>query len=315
MEYGDRLTTTAAGSGELYFCVDGGGTRSRGRLLDAEGIALAEATSGPCNPSTDLERAVASIVDLWSRCSAAVGRRTEQLDDVVFAIGSAGTYIDAGKDFLAACPPFPRSCLMSDGYAALIGAGSGAPCSLLIAGTGVAGHRLYANGLSIQRDAWGWIAGDRGSGSWIGQKALRHFFAALDGVAPQDGLSRAVLAAIGGVEKLRSGWMRGLGPDRLAALAPLVLEQANAGDPSAERIRQRAVEHLAALIGVIGSGDAPLYAAGGLVSPLRALLSEQAGRPILEPNGDALTGCWLVASGRAPQERALLFGETVEPDA
>ena len=74
-------------------------------------------------------------------------------------------HIDGGKDFLAACPPFARSCSMSDGYAALIGAGSGAPCSLLIMGTGIAGHRLFANGWSIQRDAWGWIAGDRGSGS------------------------------------------------------------------------------------------------------------------------------------------------------
>jgi glucosamine kinase len=201
---------------------------------------------------------------------------------------------------------------MSDGYAALIGAGSGAPCSLIIIGTGVAGHRLYANGLSIQRDAWGWIAGDRGSGSWIGQKALRHCLAALDGVVPQDGLSRAVLSAIGGVEKLRGGWMRDLGPERLAALAPLVLEQANAGDEAARRIRNRAIEHLAATIGVIAGPDAPLYAAGGLVAPLRAMLAQKAGLPILEPKGDALTGCWLVAMGKAPEERALLFGETVE---
>src|SRR5271155_702481 len=312
MEYGDPLTTPGAGNGQFYFCVDGGGTRSRGRLLDAQGRALAEAAAGPCNPSTDLQRAVASIVDLWSQCGSAIGRRNDQFGGVVFAIGSAGTYIDGGKDFLAACPPFARSCSMTDGYAALIGAGAGAPCSLLIMGTGIAGHRLYANGWSIQRDAWGWIAGDRGSGSWIGQKALRHLFAALDGVVPQDGLSRAVLGAIGGVDKLREGWMRGPGPERLAALAPLVLDQANAGDQTARRIRERAVEHLAALIGVIASSDTPLYAAGGLVAPLRALLSEKAGRPILEPNGDALTGCWLVATGKAPEERALLFGETVE---
>ena len=146
-----------------------------------------------------------------------------------FALGSAGIYLGAGKTFVAACPPFSRHCVMSDGYAALIGAGSGAPCSLIIIGTGVAGHRLYANGLSIQRDAWGWIAGDRGSGSWIGQKALRHCLAALDGVAPQDGLSRAVLSAIGGVETLRGGWMRDLGPERLGALAPLVLERGERG--------------------------------------------------------------------------------------
>jgi glucosamine kinase len=301
-----------AENSELFFCMDGGASRSRGRFLDIEGKTLAEATEGPCNPSINLDTAVASVVGLWSQCCSAIGRPHNHLEGVAFAVGAAGAYIDAGKDFLAACPSFGRYCLMSDGYAALIGAGSGTPCSLLIVGTGVAGHRLYNNGWSIQRDAWGWIAGDRGGGNWIGRKALRHCFAAIDGVVPQDGLSREILRAIGGVEKLRVGWMRDLGPARLAALAPLVLEQAAAGDRTARRIRDRAVEHLAALISVIASPDAPLFVAGGLASPLRSLLSKKTGRPVLEPNGDALTGCWLVATGRAPKERALLFGKTVE---
>jgi glucosamine kinase len=201
---------------------------------------------------------------------------------------------------------------MSDGYAALIGAGSGEPCSLLLVGTGVAGHRLYPNGLSIQRDAWGWIAGDRGSGSWMGQRALRHFFAAIDGVIPMDDLARAVEHAIGGSEVIRAGWMRDLGPSKLGSFAPIVLAHADKGDAVAMQIRDRALEHLCALIGVISDDSAPLYAAGGLVAPLCAALSEKAARPILEPKGDALTGCWLVASGRAPEEHASLFGETME---
>jgi hypothetical protein len=55
----------------------------------------------------------------------------------------------------------------------------------------------------------------------------------------------------------------------------------------------------------------PLFAAGGLVSPLRALLSKKTGLPLLEPKGDALTGCWLVATGRAPEERALLLSPDI----
>jgi glucosamine kinase len=304
-EDADFSSMIQTGKGELCFCVDGGGSRSRGRLVDIEGTALAEANGGPCNPSTNLERAVASVVDLWSHCCSVIGRPDNQFKGVVFAVGAAGAYIEIGKDFLTACPPFGRSCWMSDGYAALIGADFGAPCSLLIIGTGVAGHRLYANGRSIQRGAWGWIGGDRGGGSWIGRKALRHCFAVLDGVVPEDALSRETLHAIGGIEGLRAGWMRDLGPDRLAALAPLVLEQAVAGDEAARRIRDRAVYHLAALIAVISGPDVPLFAAGGLVLPLRALLSKKAGLPILEPKADALTGCWLVATGRAPEERAL----------
>jgi glucosamine kinase len=306
------LNAIETGEGELYFCVDGGGTRCRARLSDAEGNSLAEADGGPCNPSTNFDRAVTSVTGVWAQCRAAAGLREDDRERIVFTIGCAGTYLGAGQDFLAACPGFARYCLMSDGYAALIGAGGGAPCSLLIAGTGIAGHRLYPNGLSIQRDAWGWLAGDRGSASWIGQRALRHCLAALDGVVPRDALSIAILDAIGGIESLRGGWLRGLGPERFGAFAPLVLEQAEAGVEIAGRIRDRAVEHLAALIGVIAAPDAPLYAAGGLVAPLRARLSQKAGLPILEPRGDALSGCWRVAMGQAPEERALLFGEKVE---
>jgi glucosamine kinase len=308
-----NLAEVATREDQLYFCVDAGGSKSRARLLDAEGDALADAIGGPCNPSTNLEGSVASLAALWRGCCLTIGRDEGQIDDVVLAIGAAGTYIDAGrKKFLAACPPFAHFCVMSDGYAALIGAGSGKPCALIIAGTGVAGHRLYANGLSVQRDAWGWIGGDRGSGSWIGQKALRHCLAALDGVEAEDNLSRVILSAIGGVEGLRAGWMRDLRPDRLAALAPLVLEQASAGDEMAHRIRARAVEHLAALIAVVASPDDPLYAAGGLVAPLCGFLRERSGIPIIEPDSDAITGCWLVATGKAPEEHALLFGETLE---
>ena len=63
-----------------------------------------------------------------------------------------------------------------------------------------------------------------------------------------------------------------------------------------------------ALLGENGP-DVPLFAAGGLVTPLRALLSKKTGLPILEPKADALTGRWLVATGRAPEERVLLSSQ------
>jgi glucosamine kinase len=297
----------------LYFCVDGGGTGSRGRLFDREGHVLADAQDGACNPATNFELALASVSGLWRQCCAVVGRTADDYTGAVFSAGSAGTYLEVGAKFLAALPAFSRSCLMSDGYAALIGAGGGAPSSLIIIGTGIAGHRLFANGLSIQRDAWGWLAGDRGSGSWMGQKAVRHCFAALDGVVARDALSEAVFKEFGGADAIRAGAMRDLGPRRFASFAPLVLEHADAGDAVAMRIRERAVEHLEATIGVIASPEAPLYAAGGLVAALRPWLSPRLTFPILDPQGDALTGCFLVATGRAPTERALLFGETAEP--
>ena len=115
---------------------------------------------------------------------------------------------------------------MSDGYAALIGASGGAPAGLIIAGTGVAGHRLFADGSSIERDGWGWVGGDRGSGAWVGQRALRHALAVADGLEPRDGLAEAVFAALRAISPAPRGWVPLLGPERLGAMAPLVLRAA-----------------------------------------------------------------------------------------
>ena len=203
--------------------------------------------------------------------------------------------------FLAGIPPFGRNIAMSDGYAALIGAGGGQPAALIIAGTGIVGHRLYADGTSIQRDGWGWIAGDRGSGAWIGRRALRHAMAVMDGIAPPDDLSRAVIEAFQAQDRRAGHWLMGLGPDRLATLAPLVM-----ASPCAEAaaILHRAAELLAALARTLDvDTDTPLFMAGGLSARLRPMVAAQLGRAVDAPAADAITGCLLVASGAAPEER------------
>ena len=288
----------------LTFCVDGGGSKSRARLVDSAGRTLAEAEEGPCNPSTGLARAVESVNSLWRQCADKAGTDATATDKVTLAIGAAGLYVASAREkFLAALPKFGRTVTMADGYAALIGAGGGKPCGLMIIGTGIAGHRLWPDGTSVQRDAWGWIAGDRGSGAWLGRKALRHMLAVIDGIEPRDGLSDRILAALGGRAGLSES-MVGIGPDRLAALAPHVISAAEAGVPRAIHIRERAIHHLAALVGVldIGPNDA-FYAFGGLAAIFAPALAKRIGHSVELPAADAMTGSYLVALGKAPPER------------
>jgi glucosamine kinase len=305
VDEGAKGLKRAVATDSLIFCVDAGGTRCRGRLVAAGGVALAEAEAGPCNPATDLRRAADSLNALWAACAGRAGHDPADLGRVTLALGGAGLSVASARlGLLAAAPPFARAVAMSDGYAALIGAGGGRPAGLIIAGTGVAGHRLYPDGSSIQRDGWGWIGGDRGSGAWIGQRALRHTLAVADGLRPCDRLAEEVTATLRAMAPEPRGWIPGMGPDRLAALAPLVLDAAAAGEPAGRAIRDRAVEHLAALAGTLdlGPGDA-LYLAGGLALPLRILLEQRLGRSLAVPQDDALTGCYLVAIGAAPAER------------
>lgn len=281
----------------VNFCVDAGGTRCRGRMTDASGDVLAEAESGPCNPATDLPRAADSLTRLWSACAG--GLATEA---VTLALGGAGlSSPEVRARFLAAIPRFRRAIVMSDGYAALIGAGGGQPCGLIIIGTGVAAHRLFADGRSIERDGWGWIGGDRGSGAWIGQRALRHALAVQDGIVPYDDLAGRVLDTLR-TPSLRAGLV-GIGPDRLGALAPLVLAAAEAGCAKAARILDGAARHLAALAGTLELDDGvTLFFAGGLAGVMRPRVAALLGRAVAEPVADARTGCLLVATGQAPPE-------------
>lgn len=297
-------------AGALIYCVDGGGTKSRARLVDAAGTSLAESESGPCNPSTGFDRAVATFNTLWRQCAAATGLDPGKSVGIVLSIGAAGFTVPAARsNFLAAIPRFATTVASRDGYAALIGAGGGKPCGLINIGTGIAGHRLWANGASVQRDAWGWIGGDRGSGAWLGQKALRHTLSVIDGVVQPDGLSDRVLASVGGSLRLAEA-LSGMTAEGLAALAPLVLRAADERVPRAVEIRRRAIEHLTDLARVldIGDGDA-LYAVGGLADVFAPCVGKRLGHAFARPEADAMHGCYLLAAGRAPPERVI--GEIV----
>ena len=299
----DIMTTMAR---DLIFCVDGGGTKSRARLVDAAGASLAESGGGPCNPGTGFDRAVATFNALWRRCAAAVALNPERLGGMVLSIGAAGFYVPATRNrFLAAIPQFAKTVASTDGYAALIGAGGGKPCGLINIGTGVAAHRLWPNGESVQRDAWGWVGGDRGSGAWLGQKALRHTLSVLDGILPPDGLSERVLASAGGHVRLTEA-LPGITPDQLAAMASFVLAAADAGVPRALQIRRRAVEHLTDLARVLDIGDSDtLYAVGGLADVFAPWIARELGHALARPEADAMHGCYLLAVGRAPAERVI----------
>ena len=295
-------------AGMLYFCVDAGATRCRGRLYDETGTVLASAEGGAANFSYDRGQAMLSITDLWARLGAASGHDPDDIADIILSVGGAGLYVQKQRAaFVARCPRFRGIAVMSDGYAALIGAGGGKPSALVSVGTGVAGHRLFADGSSIQRDAWGWIAGDRGGGCWLGARALRHMVETLDGIVAPSGLSAAMMERVGGMPGLLEGALANLTAHRLAAFAPLVLEQAEAGCPVASQILLRAVDYLVQLVGVLEAEDVPLYLNGGLASAMKPMLLERIGRTIEDASGDALYGCLLVALGKAPAEQTV-FG-------
>ena len=300
----DLIGDTGAMDTPLILCVDGGGTRSRARLADSNGNAVAQAAGGPCNPTTDLAAAVAAISKLWRETAGQAGIDPAGTDRHHLAIGGAGLVMPQTRAaFADALPVFASTTIVTDGYAALIGAGGGKPCCLIAMGTGAVGHKLRTDGSSFQRDGWGWIAGDRGSGAWIGRRAIEHALMARDGVVAGGELAKAVDRAIGDSAAAVWEFLSRLAPDRLAALAPLVAAASEAGDLAATDILECAAEHGAALVGALDPAPGePVYLAGGLASVLGDRIEALIGRRFAAPQGDALDGCFLIAVGQAPDE-------------
>jgi glucosamine kinase len=282
----------------MIFCVDGGGTNTRARLYSPHGAVLAEAQGGPCNISTDPAVSASNVVSVWLSCAAAAGCDPDLPDAVRAVIGAAGTLPAATRrTFLEALPNFGALELVMDGHAALIGAGLGQPCLLLIAGTGAVGHGLYADGRSIRRDGWGWIGGDRGGGAWIGRKAIRHAIDVSDGLCPPTPLGLAVLAEFepkGGIASA----LAGIRPHEIAAYSRLVFEAARQGDTTAEALIERAVGHFSNLILLLEiEPNLPVFMAGGMSAELAPRLARRLSREIRQPETDALHGCYLIATG------------------
>ena len=300
----DPIGDTEAMDTSLTFCVDGGGSGSRARLVDANGNAIAEAAGGPCNPTTDLAAALAAISQLWRDTAGQAGIDPAETDHHHLAIGGAGLVMpEARAAFADALPIFSSTIIVTDGYAALIGAGGGRPCCLIAMGTGAVGHKLMTDGKSFQRDGWGWICGDRGSGAWIGRQAIELALMARDGVVAGGELAKAVDWAIG--ESAAAAWefLSRLAPDRLAALAPLVIAAGEAGDPAATDILERASAHGAALVRCLEPApDEPIYLVGGLADVLKDRIEALIGRQFNAPQGDTLNGCFLIATGQGPDE-------------
>jgi N-acetylglucosamine kinase-like BadF-type ATPase len=133
-----------------------------------------------------------------------------------------------------------------DAAAAQAGAFNGGPGAICIAGTGANCFGVNAQGERARADGLGPLLGDRGSGYWIGEAALRAVCRAHDGGAPCPTLFEGVLRHynIASVDDLvQLVYRADFTKDRVASLVPVVLQSQS--DEVAQQILHNAGEELA----------------------------------------------------------------------
>jgi N-acetylglucosamine kinase-like BadF-type ATPase len=257
--------------------IDGGGTRTRASIV-IDGRSLAYAENGSIKRlRVGAEAAEANLRALLKDVYPQAGITAVRAASVGVASASLPgieEWITAVlKDFNA-----ERTEVVGDEVIALDAAFQGGPGILQIAGTGSNtigrapdGSRECAGGYSSR-------LGDEGSGYWIGVNSVRRALHAYDRDQPSQVLKRVgEIWGTATLEDLVSMGDSTPGPD-FAALAPLINELAEAGDPVAVAVLKQAAADLVEFVLLVRcklrskhniAGEVPVAWTGGVIEKMK----------------------------------------------
>ena len=174
----------------LFMGIDGGGSKLRIAIVNADLHPLCSISGEAANPNT-VGRAAAQAVIRRGIADALDQACIQPRDIAALAIGIAGASNLHSEDWLIETvrPVLPASLLVpsSDLEIALVGALGQRHGILLLAGTGSAVYGSAQGGARLQIGGWGYLLGDDGSGYWLGLQLLRRVTAQFDeGLSSED---------------------------------------------------------------------------------------------------------------------------------
>ena len=272
--------TEAAGAeleGERHSVgVDGGGTRSRALVGDAEGSELGRAEGGPglilaAEPAVavrsveEVVRAAAAdagvalpLEALWAGLAGAGNERARARAEAGLAESGVARRVTVGSDVTAA-------------HAAAFGDGPGV---VLVAGTGCALRAVEPGGRTIRVGGWGALLGDEFGGYGIALAALRAVLGAADGREVPTALTDLFGEATGCPDaRSLAAWGERAAKHEIATLAGRVVRLGLGGDLVAAKVVAAALgevrSHLAAVLARTDGweGPPPVALVGGLIRP------------------------------------------------
>lgn len=261
----------------LVVGVDGGGSRTRVVLADANGTVLARVEGGASALRPGQEGVAADIIKTLIGEALAQAERTETRP-AVCVVGVAGAGQERAAQALWAALAQRRIAddvsVQADATIAMDDAFGDSAGVLLIAGTGSVAFSRGPDGKLERCGGWGPNVGDEGSAAWLGKRALSVITAAHDGREPETALTGAILTALE-LESLDDliPWAANATPGALAQLAPVVMQVAAGGDLRANALISFCVEDLALHVRTLARrcftderAAIPVAFAGGLLS-------------------------------------------------
>lgn len=250
----------------LAIGVDGGGTQTRCVVLDDTGKVVGYGLNGASKPDAVEPTIGRKHLQEAIRTACRDCGGTEAVDTVFLGMGGVISPEDVQVvlgmiEGLGLRPNVPVGVDL-DIAIALAGGTGGQPGIALIVGTGSSCYGRNAAGEVWRSGGWGYIIDDYGSGFYLGQKALEAVIRSADGRSGATALTEPVMAGLG-ITNLNQVMHRIYYPrldhTGIAALAPTVVQVAEAGDLTARAIIERGCDELALMVAtttrVLNLGD------------------------------------------------------------
>lgn len=265
--------------------VDAGATHTRVWIANERGEIIGKGEAGPGNPHVStIENARREILLAFRRACASARIECQMIGAACLGIAGVARP-DEYRDWTdwARVQIAPRVCLVHDGELVIA---AGCPDNwgiALIVGTGSSAWGKAANGRTARAGGWGWLFGDEGSAYDLARQALRAAAQAADGRGEPTRLLEVILAFWDlrqPSDLIARVYRSGVRNADIAALATVVVQQANAGDAVAQRLLGEAVDALVAQLHAVvrmlhlEATTVPLALAGGLILNASSLRAE-----------------------------------------
>ena len=181
---------------EFFLGIDGGGSKCKAILVDADNNILGTGISGPANPLHGYEQAVNSIIESATLAIKDAGLVGLELNDIIAGVGLAGVNLPVLFEQMSNWQhPFKQMFLATDLLIACLGAHNGQDGAVMITGTGSCGFS-YVNGHPYTLGGHGFPHGDKGSGAWFGFQAANYVLMSLDGLKADSTINKKLLSLL-----------------------------------------------------------------------------------------------------------------------
>jgi N-acetylmuramic acid 6-phosphate etherase len=288
--------------------VDGGGTKTYGRIQNLQTLQQFEVKGGPSSLTNDFESACETIISILLQLMAEVECQAENVSVV---IGVAGGGVEHQAEKLQHVIPitFWSLDVCNDAKTSLYGANHAAPVSVVALGTGSVGARLDADYNEYYYGGWGFPIGDHGGGAQLGFSAVKSLLDEYDNDdRPTSALAQLVLSHIGETREDVANWLRNATPKMFAELCPIVFKLADSCEVAKIVLNKHTLACESLILTTRKDSLSPVVLLGGLAEPTLKYLSPNIAKICILSSGTALDGACILAKNSINDKPLLAEG-------